>query len=437
MKILILFLFVSVVVLPARSQEPGVGIPVGGGINLPASARSKPTPRGTAPPANCTVGELFYDTDATAGQNLYGCTATDTWTLLGDGGGAGGGDNISVNGSAATDADLDDATPVAPANSINVKWQKDALSPNNVSANVPYAAPITATGGNLTLNQNAGTDVTADLEEETHASEHQNGGNDEVATATPGANAIPKAEAGGTLADGWLPAGITRDSEINVQGTTNEITSSGNGPAPVLSLSSTMDLGGKAVEIPNSTTVPGTCAVGQIYHDSDAPVGSRFYLCTTTDTWTAIDNPFGTAVDGGTGGEIADGTITAADLAANQNISTIGITIDGGGSAITSGVQGYIEVPFACTITQATTLADQSGSIVIDVWKDTYANYPPTVLDTITASAKPTITTATKAQDATLTGWTTSVSAGDIIGFNVDSATTVTRVHLTLKCVRT
>lgn len=45
--------------------------------------------------------------------------------------------------------------------------------------------------------------VAADLP--THASRHQNGGNDEVATATPGANAIPKAGAGGTLASGWLP----------------------------------------------------------------------------------------------------------------------------------------------------------------------------------------------------------------------------------------
>ena len=32
-----------------------------------------------------------------------------------------------------------------------------------------------------------------------------------------------------------------------------------------------------------------------------------------------------------------------------------------------------------------------SGSIVIDVWKDTYANFPPIVADTITASAKPTL----------------------------------------------
>ena len=37
-----------------------------------------------------------------------------------------------------------------------------------------------------------------------HASDHQDGGSDEIATATPGANAIPKAGAASTLADGWL-----------------------------------------------------------------------------------------------------------------------------------------------------------------------------------------------------------------------------------------
>ncbi len=40
-----------------------------------------------------------------------------------------------------------------------------------------------------------------------HSTSHKNGGADEVATATPAANAIPKAGSGGTLAAGWIPAG--------------------------------------------------------------------------------------------------------------------------------------------------------------------------------------------------------------------------------------
>jgi hypothetical protein len=38
-----------------------------------------------------------------------------------------------------------------------------------------------------------------------HAASHENGGADEVATATPATNAIPKADAAGKLAAGWLP----------------------------------------------------------------------------------------------------------------------------------------------------------------------------------------------------------------------------------------
>lgn len=109
------------------------------------------------------------------------------------------------------------------------------------------------------------------------------------------------------------------------------------------------------------------------------------------------------------------------------------VVIDGGGSAITTGVKGDVSLDFACTIQGWTLLADQSGSIVIDIWKDLYANYPPTVADTITASAKPTISSATKATSTTLTGWTTAIAAGDTLRFNVDSATTVQRVTLMLK----
>lgn len=124
-------------------------------------------------------------------------------------------------------------------------------------------------------------------------------------------------------------------------------------------------------------------------------------------------------------------------LTAAERTRQIGITIDGGGSAITTGVKGYKSFPVAGTITGVRMLADQSGSAVVDIWKDTYANFPPTNADSITASAKPTISAAQKSEDTTLTGWTTSVSAGDVFAFNVDSATTITRLTLELTIVVT
>lgn len=113
------------------------------------------------------------------------------------------------------------------------------------------------------------------------------------------------------------------------------------------------------------------------------------------------------------------------------------LIIDGAGSAISTGVKGYLSLPLAGTWKKWRVLsidaAATAGSIVIDVWKDTYANYPPTVADTITAAAKPTLSAANKNEDTTLTGWTTAFSAGDILGFNVDSAATVTKVALVLE----
>ena len=165
---------------------------------------------------------------------------------------------------------------------------------------------------------------------------------------------------------------------------------------------------------------------------------------------SATDKLLGRAAAGA--GDVEEIACTAAgralldDASAAAQVTTLGLdnakiadlcfVIDGGGSAIATGVKGDLEIPFACTINRATLLADQSGSIVIDIWKDGYANYPPTVADTITASAKPTLSGAAKSQDSTLTGWTTSISAGDILRFNVDSAATLTRVTLSLKVTK-
>jgi hypothetical protein len=71
-----------------------------------------------------------------------------------------------------------------------------------------------------------------------------------------------------------------------------------------------------------------------------------------------------------------------------------------------------------------------------DLWKDTDANFPPTVADTITSSAKPTLSSAQKYSDTTLTGWTTSIAAGDVIIPNIDSISTITGFTLSLRVKR-
>lgn len=131
----------------------------------------------------------------------------------------------------------------------------------------------------------------------------------------------------------------------------------------------------------------------------------------------------------------AAGAAGSSALSTAQKTRQIGIVVDGGGAVPSTGVKGYKSFPVAGTITGVRLLADVVGSIVIDIWKDTYANYPPTVADTITAAAKPTISAAIKSEDITLTGWNTTVNAGDVFGFNIDSIATITRIILELTIV--
>lgn len=127
--------------------------------------------------------------------------------------------------------------------------------------------------------------------------------------------------------------------------------------------------------------------------------------------------------------------VPGIDLTTAQKTRNITVDINGGGSVIATGLKGYLRIPVACTIIDWTILAQDglTGSIVIDIWLDTYANFPPTVADTITAAAKPTVTTNIKDTSSTLTGWTTAIPAGSVLGFNVDSVTTFQHVSLQLQ----
>lgn len=100
------------------------------------------------------------------------------------------------------------------------------------------------------------------------------------------------------------------------------------------------------------------------------------------------------------------------------------------------GQKGYIEIPFDFDIESVTLLADVSGDTVIDIWVDDFASFPPTVADSICAAAKPYLTSEQASRDSTLTGWTKHLTAGQIMTFNVDSATTVSKVTVSLKGVK-
>lgn len=125
--------------------------------------------------------------------------------------------------------------------------------------------------------------------------------------------------------------------------------------------------------------------------------------------------------------------INSAPSSGGSTSAYISVTFDNGGVEIDDNSQCDVQIPYGMTITKVTLLANTTGSIVVDIWKDSYGNFPPTVADTITASAKPTISSADKYQDSALTGWDKTISAGDTLRFNVDSCATITRCLVILE----
>jgi len=96
----------------------------------------------------------------------------------------------------------DGATVSSNVDIAYVAFLKRRLSPGKIRQLFDLANQLYGTAYNAGT---PGDPVAIEFTPSAHATSHQNGGADEVATATPAANAIPKAGAAGTLAPGWIP----------------------------------------------------------------------------------------------------------------------------------------------------------------------------------------------------------------------------------------
>lgn len=124
-------------------------------------------------------------------------------------------------------------------------------------------------------------------------------------------------------------------------------------------------------------------------------------------------------------------------MPSGSNVLTLGWVVEGSGQPIVAGQKGSFPVYLDCSIEKVSLLSDVSGSCVVDIQKDTYANYPPNSGDSITASSPPTLSSANKYQDSTLTGWTLGITAGDVLRFQVISSSTITQLTCALQLRRT
>jgi hypothetical protein len=92
-----------------------------GAIDFSGGTHTSPFKVGTvsAKPATCTTGELYFATDATAGQQIYECSSTNTWTQQLSGGGGNSFSTITVTGGAGTLATFTGGATTSTNNLIN------------------------------------------------------------------------------------------------------------------------------------------------------------------------------------------------------------------------------------------------------------------------------------------------------------------------------
>jgi hypothetical protein len=248
-------------------------------VDFGAAPSTRPFTTGTAQPATCAVGDMFYKTSAPAGQNVYGCTATNIWTLEGGTGGTGGGaetasqlaDFEAVRNSSTN---LTIGAACSTATPCNVRFGGTTYSfTNPASVNVSSGTGTLyiyiSSNGTLTVGSNVVATCVS------------------TCTAISGITAFPPNGIplfSWTVTNGTLDA--TGGTDFRAFLSTSSVTagtglvSTLSGGIPMLSVDSTL--------VMLQTAVPATstaaCGQGQWATDS-----TYFYLCVAASTWRRVE----------------------------------------------------------------------------------------------------------------------------------------------------
>jgi hypothetical protein len=240
---------------------------------------TRPMTVGAVLPASCQLGQFYFNSAASAGANLYACTAPNVWTLESAGGG-------SPSSGAMMAAQLGDFAAVLGNGSLTLGAGCSASNPCNARlGNTAYSfrgsaavTPAGSTSGLVFLyidgagNLTAGSTVALTCERCLYAA---------GVTSFP-SNSIPLFT--WTLTSGLFDAAGGTDfrallSSKNLLSGTGIIISENSGRSTIAIDSSMVPT---QVLTPPATS-SAACSVGQFSWDD-----SYYYLCTASNTWKRI-----------------------------------------------------------------------------------------------------------------------------------------------------
>jgi hypothetical protein len=172
----------------------------------------------------------------------------------------------------------------------------------------------------------------------------------------------------------------------------------------------------------------------------NAAIGNINYSNTAGTAGTVTANAQANITSVGTLTELTvSGNITGNYILGNASqlsglpLSPINIVtnINAGNSIIQAGTKAYITVPTNGTITGWTVLGNNQGDIQFTVALTNFATFPAAT--TISGGEVPALASEYSNRSSTLSGWTTALSAGDILEVGVvGTPTMVTLATLTL-----
>jgi hypothetical protein len=265
-------------------------------VDFTAAITTKPVKAGTALPATCTSGELFFKTNAAPGGNLYLCTAANTWTQ-----------NGLPSASQATDFLV---TALGASATIQCTVCQYGIGEKTfvVSSNMSASA-LTGSGGSTTvffyLDPTGTPQFGYDGTTVTGAMLTGLAGQTPI-TSFPG-DSIPLAACAVTAnqftsctdyrAVYRRSVAIAGSGIVVLEDPSSGLTTYAVNPAVVGLLGGSNiwtgndDFSGTSHSTPAKTGTianrPATCTVGELYFATDAATaGKNLHFCTATNTWT-------------------------------------------------------------------------------------------------------------------------------------------------------
>jgi hypothetical protein len=196
-------------------------------------------------------------------------------------------------------------------------------------------------------------------------------------------------------------------------------------PSGIISGSAQISMGGDLTGTANNAQI----ATGVIVNDDVNASAGIVYTKLNLNGSNIVSGSFQVSYTGLS--NIPAGIISGSDqISTNIRTERLEMGVHFPGSTVTTGAKGRKTFGQSGTIVGWKLVSDTSTTSVIDVWKAN--NSIPTNSNSITGTAKPSLTAAQLNSSSTLTGWTTSVTAGDVFILEVESNNNASYIYLEL-----